>query len=117
MNPQKYDIFFVDLNPTIGSEQQGVRPCLVVQNNEANRKLRTTVVCAFSSVIKIFPNTLIVEPSAMNGLTMKSRLDFLQIRTVDHSRFREKLGVLEEIYRAEFKERFSMSFDLDDLFA
>jgi mRNA interferase MazF len=113
---KKYDIYLVMLDPTRGSEQRGTRPCLVVQCNEANRFSNTTVICPFSSVIKYFPQMLIVHPSQSNGLSVQSRLDILQIRVVDQARFLRKIGILEMNYRKEFRERFTDSFDLDDLF-
>ena len=111
----KYDIVLVNLNPSKGSEQKGIRPCLVIQNNGANMYANTTVVCAISSKIRRLPNTLITSPSDENGLKQESKIDFLQIRTIDKSRIIKKLGSLEEKYRAELKERITMSFDLNDI--
>lgn len=115
MKVKKYDIVVVNLNPTKGSEQKGIRPCLVVQNNGANQFSRTTVVCPISSTIKRYPHTLIVSESVENGLKNESRIDLLQIRTVDQSRMVKKIGVLDKKYRHEFKERFKVGFDLEDL--
>jgi len=116
MEVNKYDIVLVNLNPTKGSEQKGMRPCLVVQNNGANKHAKTTVVCVFSSVIKKYPHTLIIAPSDINQLEVESRLDLLQIRTVDKMRLVKKIGVLDDGYKQEFKERLKVSFDLDDMF-
>ena len=116
MQVKKYDIVIVDLDPVKGSEQSGIRPCLVIQNNEANWRSSTTVVCSFTSVIKSYPNMVITEPSVGNGLDCKSRLDILQIRTVDRSRIVKKIGELDHRYRVEFKLKFIDSFDLEDLF-
>ena len=113
---KKYDIVLVNLNPTRGSEQRGIRPCLVLQNNEANKRSQTTVIAIFSSVIKYFPHTMVVDPTRHNGLKKKSRLDLLQIRTIDRHRVIKKLGMLDASYRAELRERFEVSFDLEDLF-
>ncbi len=59
---------------------------------------------------------MMVDSSPENGLSVQSRLDLLQIRVVDLGRFIKKIGVLEKKYYAEFRERFSDSFDLEDLF-
>ena len=112
---KKYDIVIVDLKPTKGSEQQGVRPCLVVQNDEANARSRTTVVCSFSSAIKLYPHKMKVFPSELNGLSVESCLDLLQIRTIDVMRIHNKIGVLDPCYQTELRERFMIAFDLDDL--
>ncbi len=64
--PQKFDIVIADLNPIKGSEQAGIRPCLVIQNDSANAFAKTFVIAIISSVIKNYPHTLIVEPSVQN---------------------------------------------------
>lgn len=116
MKIQKYDIIIVALEPTRGSELKGTRPCLVIQNNEANSRSATTVVCTFSSVIKHYPHMMTVEATETNGLNNLSRLDILQIRTIDKERIHKKIGVLDHNYRPEFKQRFWDSFDMEDLF-
>jgi mRNA interferase MazF len=116
MQISKYDILLVNLNPTLGSEQKGIRPCLVVQNNNANQSSNTTVVCPITSSIKDYPHTIIINPSNFNNLDRVSRIDLLQIRTIDELRILKKIGVLDPIYKEEFKEKFNISFDLDDMF-
>lgn len=111
---KKYDILLVNLNPTKGSEQRGIRPCLLVQNNFANHYGSTFVVCPISSVIKDYPHTLIVDPTEQNGLKKRSRIDILQIRTIDQTRIHKKIGVLDEVYREIFCEKFRISFDVYD---
>lgn len=113
---KKYEIFQVNLNPTKGSEQKGIRPCLVLQNNEANKHSNTTVVAIFSTVIKKYPHTLVIQPSQENGLKTESRLDLLQIRTIDQSRLIKKYGTLEKRYRQELYQKLIVSFDMEDLF-
>ncbi len=116
MQISKFDIVLVNLNPTKGSEQKGIRPCLIVQNNPANAAAQTTVVCVISSVIKKYPHTMTIQPSKANQLTKKSRLDLLQIRTIDKQRIIKKIGELDQKYHDEFTERFKVSFDLENLF-
>lgn len=116
MRIKKYDIFLVDLDLTRGSEQKGVRPCIVVQNNHANQLSRTTVVCPFTSTLRPFPHFMVVLPSETNGLNQKCAVDILQIKTVDKSRLIKRLGFLDSQYIPEFTDRFKTSFDLEDLF-
>lgn len=116
MRINKYDIFLVDLDLTRGSEQKGVHPCVVVQNNQANKWSRTTVVCPFTSTIRSLPHFLAVEPSDVNKLDRECAIDLLQIKTVDKTRLIKKLGFLDSCYIPEFTERFKTSFDLEDLF-
>jgi len=115
MEIKKYDIFLVDLNPTKGSEQKGIRPCLVIQNNGANNFSRTTVICPISSTLKRYPHHLIIKPSTENGLKNESRVDFLQVRTIDKARIINKIGKLDQGYKNEFKYRMEISFDFEDL--
>lgn len=113
---QKYDIVVVNLNPVIGSEQRGIRPCLVLQNNEANIVSATSVVAPFSTVLKNIPHFLNVNPSELNGLSVESRLDLLQIKAIDKSRIVEKIGTLEDKYKLALLDKFAIAFDLEDLF-
>ena len=115
-NFKKYDIVLIDLEPTKGSEQQGLRPCLIVQNNLANLHANTIVACPISSVLKDYPHTLIISPSSENNLSVESRIDILQIRTLDKSRILKKIGTLDHKHRALFKQKFCDSFDIDDEF-
>lgn len=111
----KYDIVLVDLNPTQGSEQRGIRPCLVIQNNGANLYANTTVVCPISSKIRRLPNTLIISPSQVNQMKNESKIDILQIRTIDKARIVKKIGQLDKKYHRELKEKITISFDLNDI--
>ena len=113
---RKYDIILASLDTTQGSEQRGIRPCMVVQNNRVNELSRTLVVCPFSSNVKAFFFALPVKPSALNGLSVISQLDILQIRTIDKTRMIKNIGRLEESYWPQFKTCFEESFDLNDWF-
>jgi len=60
---KKYNIILVDLNPVKGSEQAWIRPCIIIQNNYANKVSKTFVIAIISSVIKDYPHTLILDNS------------------------------------------------------
>ena len=106
----KYDIVLVDLNPVKGSEQSWIRPCIIIQNNFANKYAKTFVVAILSSVIKDYPHTLIIDKSNLNGLDIKSRIDLLQIRTVDESRILKKYWELDFEYRDLLNEKIKIAF-------
>ena len=108
----KYDIVRVDLHPTMGSEQAWIRPCLIIQNNRANKFARTFVVAIITSSIKRYPHTLIVEPSKKNWLTVQSRIDFLQVRTVDSERIMWYVGSLEQELYKKVDSAISVAFDV-----
>jgi len=107
---EKYEIILVNLNPTKWSEQSWIRPCIIMQNNFANKVSRTFVIAIISSVIKDYPHTLIIEQTKKNWLKNKSRIDLLQIRTIDKSRIIKSLWILDEKYIEEFNEKIKISF-------
>jgi len=108
---KKYDIILVDLNPVKWSESW-IRPCIIIQNDLANNFSRTYVVAIISSVIKDYPHTLIVNNSIQNWLNSVSRIDFLQIRTIDKERIISNVWKLDLLYRDLFNEKLKIAFDL-----
>jgi len=109
---QKFDILLVDLNPIKWSEQSWIRPCIVLQNNNANRFAKTFVIAIISSVIKEYPHTLIVKPSSINWLKEISRIDLLQVRAIDELRIIKKLWALDENYQSELNTKLLITFDI-----
>jgi mRNA interferase MazF len=107
---KKYNIVLVDLNPVKGSEQAWIRPCIIIQNDFANKVSRTFVVAIISSVIKDYPHTLIVDSSDLNGLEKKSRIDLLQIRTIDKFRIIREIWFLDLKYRDNLDKKIKISF-------
>jgi len=115
MNFKKYNIVLINLDPSVGSEQQGLRPCLVLQNNIANSSsLNTVTIAPFTSSLKTFPASVIVQTSQGNGLQNDSRLELSQIRTVDKKRVSKILGILEPKYFQEISAKLSMFFDMEN---
>lgn len=109
---QKFDIILVDLNPIKWSEQSWIRPCIVIQNDNANIFAKTFVIAIISSVIKVYPHTLIINPSQINWLKEISRIDLLQVRTIDELRIIKKLWVLDENYKFDMNLKLSIAFDI-----
>ena len=92
----KWEIYFCDLNPVIGSEQQGKRPVLVISNNAVNHNLPISTVLPLSSVKetdKIYP-TEILLPAEVTNLPKLSVAMIQQIRTISHNRLANKAGSL-----------------------
>ena len=84
----KWEIFFVNLNPIQGSEQKGLRPVLVISNEAVNKSLPVCTVIPFSSYKdndKIYPTELMIS-KIVTGLSKDSILMMQQIRTIDQSR-------------------------------
>lgn len=91
------DIFYADLSPVIGSEQGGVRPVLVVQNDVGNKYSPTIIIAAITSQINKARLPTHIEINAPDfGLPKNSVVLLEQIRTIDKKRLREKIGRFNE---------------------
>ena len=89
------EIFYADLSPVIGSEQGGVRPVLIVQNDIGNKYSPTVIVAAITSQINKAKLPTHIEISAVEyGLPKDSVILLEQIRTIDKKRLKEKIGYL-----------------------
>src|SRR5690554_1420103 len=91
------DIYYADLSPVIGSEQGGVRPILVVQNDVGNKYSPTIIIAAITSQINKARLLTHVQITAQDfGLPKDSVVLLEQIRTIDKKRLREKIGKFDE---------------------
>ena len=98
MNIKRGELYYADLSPVVGSEQGGVRPVLVVQNDVGNKYSPTVIAAAVTSKInKAKLPTHIELPSSVFGLQRDSVILLEQIRTLDKRRLKERIG---EIGRA-----------------
>lgn len=89
------DLYYADLSPVIGSEQGGVRPVLIVQNNVGNKYSPTIIAAAITSQLdKAKLPTHIQLPANVYGLPKNSVVLLEQIRTLDKTRLKEKIGEL-----------------------
>lgn len=94
---KKGDIFYADLSPVIGSEQGGIRPVVILQNDIGNRFSQTTIVAIITSKLsKAKLPTHIDIDSEQYGLNKKSTILVEQIRTIDKRRIKERLGKLNQ---------------------
>ena len=91
------DIFYADLSPVVGSEQGGVRPVLIVQNDTGNRHSPTVIAAAITSQTgkARLPTHISVAPLSC-GLPKESIILLEQVRTLDKRRLREKMGRLDD---------------------
>ncbi|MBE6081483.1 MULTISPECIES: type II toxin-antitoxin system PemK/MazF family toxin [Tissierellales] len=109
------DIFYADLSPVIGSEQGGVRPVLVVQNDIGNRYSPTIIIAAITSQINKAKLPTHVEINAEYGLPRDSVVLLEQIRTIDKKRLREKIGRFSDEMMVKVDECIKISLGLVDL--
>ena len=92
------DMFYADLSPVVGSEQGGVRPVLIIQNDVGNKHSPTVIAAAITSQTgKAKLPTHIEIGSQNNGLKTDSIVLAEQIRTIDKSRLKEKIGHIDDV--------------------
>ena len=97
MNIRRGDIFYADLSPVIGSEQGGVRPVLIVQNNIGNKFSPTVIAAAITSQNSKTSLPTHIKVNADNcGLSKDSIVLLEQVRTLDKTRLKEHIGTLSE---------------------
>ncbi|AND86027.1 PemK family transcriptional regulator [Clostridium tyrobutyricum] len=92
------DIFYADLSPVVGSEQGGIRPVIIIQNDVGNKYSPTVIVSAITSQInKAKLPTHVEISSEAYGLNKDSVVLLEQIRTLDKRRLKEKIGHMTDI--------------------
>lgn len=105
------DIYYADLNPTVGSEQGGVRPLVILQNNVGNRHSPTVIAAAITaSPKKSLPTHAAIGHAC--GQMKESFVLLEQIRTIDRSRLREYVGRLDEQEMKKIDEALAISVGL-----
>ena len=107
------DIYYADLSPVVGSEQGGMRPVLIVQNDIGNRYSPTVIAAAITSQTgKARLPTHITLQGTGCGLTKDSVILLEQIRTIDKKRLRERMGKLDEDMMSRVDSAIAVSFGL-----
>ena len=107
------DIFYADLSPVVGSEQGGVRPVLIVQNDTGNRHSPTVIAAAITSQTgkARLPTHISVAPLSLI-LPKESVILLEQVRTLDKRRLREKMGRLDDGVMKQVDAAIAVSFGL-----
>lgn len=109
------DMFYADLSPVVGSEQGGVRPVLIVQNDIGNKYSPTVIAAAVTSQINKAKMPTHIEINAETyGLAKDSVILMEQIRTIDKKRLKEKIGHVDDALIEKVNEALAVSFGLDD---
>lgn len=105
------DIYYADLSPVVGSEQGGLRPVLVLQNNKGNKFSTTVIIAPISSRLSKnpIPTHVVIQ---CDSLEKKSVILLEQIRTIDKVRFQEKLGCLNDHFMKKVNDAIKTSLDL-----
>lgn len=114
MTVKRGDIFYADLSPVVGSEQGGIRPVVIVQNDVGNKHSPTVIAAAITSrVDKTKLPTHIEVMADRFGLAKNSVILLEQVRTIDKKRLKEKMGHLEDETMEKVNNAISVSFGLE----
>lgn len=91
------DMFYADLSPVVGSEQGGIRPVIIIQNDVGNRYSPTVIAAAITSKLEKNKIPTHIEIGSQNDqLKVNSMVLAEQVRTIDKSRLREKIGHIKD---------------------
>ena len=113
MSVRRGEIYYADLSPVVGSEQGGVRPVLIVQNDVGNKYSPTVIAAAITSQKEKSKLPTHIETNAQNcGLAKNSVVLLEQIRTIDKKRLKERMGMLDEDAMYQVNSALSISFGL-----
>lgn len=116
MTIKRGDMFYADLSPVVGSEQGGIRPVLIIQNDVGNKYSPTVIAAAITSQTnKAKLPTHIELKENTEGLKNNSVILTEQIRTIDKSRLKEKIGHIDDInVMNKINNALGVSFGLED---
>ena len=108
------DIYYADLSPVVGSEQGGVRPVLIIQNDTGNRYSPTVIAAAITSQTgkARLPTHIDLPVNESSGLSRNSVILLEQVRTLDKKRLRERMGHVEETMMNKVDAAIAVSFGL-----
>ena len=113
MNIKRGEIYYADLSPVVGSEQGGIRPVLIVQNDVGNKFSPTVIAAAITSQRFKTDHPTHIQVNADNcGLAKDSIVLLEQVRTLDKKRLREKMGNLNKSDMYKIDKALSVSFGL-----
>ncbi len=102
---KRFEVYLVNLNPTIGAEIQKKRPCLIISPDQMNRNVKTAIIAPMTTKSRSFPTRIACEFEGKNGFIV---LD--QIRTVDKARLIKKLGEIEDDTQMKVVEKLQEIF-------
>ena len=107
------EMYYADLSPVVGSEQGGIRPVLIIQNNVGNKYSPTVIAAAITSQTSKsrLPTHINIDSNDF-GLMKNSVILTEQIRTIDKSRLKEKIGQVDEQTMIQVNSALGISFGL-----
>ena len=113
-NPSYFELWYIDWNPSRGSEQSGIRPALVIQNDLANQndKYPNTIVLAVSTKGKPVSFHIEIKPSLSNALKEISYVKCEQVMTISKERLLNKIGALEAEYKVKLDKALNKTLNI-----
>ena len=115
MTIKRGDMFYADLSPVVGSEQGGIRPVLIIQNDTGNKYSPTVIAAAITSQTSKTKLPTHIEIGLENGgLKADSVILTEQIRTIDKSRLKEKIGHINGPLMEKVNDAIGISFGLEN---
>jgi len=108
------EIYYADLSPVVGSEQGGMRPVLILQNNVGNKYSPTVIVAAITAKIEKGKMPTHVEVTKEDGLERNSVVLLEQLRTIDRQRLKDKITQLNKDMMKEINNALEISIGLSD---
>lgn len=112
MTVKRGEIYYADLSPVVGSEQGGLRPVLIVQNDVGNKFSPTVIAAAITSQKEKSRLPTHIELEIGCGLAKDSVVLLEQIRTIDKKRLKEKMGRVDDSSMSQINQALSVSFGL-----
>lgn len=106
------DIYYADLSPVVGSEQGGLRPVLIVQNDVGNKFSPTVIAAAITSQVNKTKLPTHIQLDKKCGLAKESVILLEQMRTLDKTRLKEKMGHINESTMSQVNHAISVSLGL-----
>jgi mRNA interferase MazF len=100
---QQSEIWYADLDPTRGSEQQGFRPVVIISGNLMNEYLNTIICCPLTTKIKNYKGNIVLQPDNINKLKSPSEILTSHIRSVTKDRLVRKIGEIKNEDLAEIR--------------
>ena len=102
---KRFEVYLVNLNPTVGVEIQKKRPCLIISPDEMNRNVKTIIIAPMTTKSRSFPTRIVCKFKGKSGFVV---LD--QIRTIDKVCLTKKLGVIDEETQTKVLEKLQEVF-------
>ena len=93
---ERYELYLIDLDPTIGVEMKKTRPCLIVSPDEMNRNVQSVIVAPLTTNFRNIPSRVKIDVSDSNGLSETSYVALDQIKTIDKKRCKKRIGMISD---------------------